>query len=98
MFVLGCHMMKKRDEWQATQEILVSIRKQKENKERKNSTTRPLFIITEKCPCMHVCVCVCVCVCVFASLRHMVVGLHSTRAWHDEKSGIVFLSAMQVGK
>ena len=77
MFVPGDHMMKRRDEWQVTQEILVSIRKKKENKERKNSTTRP-FHYYGKSVCVRACVCVCVCMCVFVSLRHMVIGLPST--------------------
>ena len=71
MFVPGCHMMKRRDEWQVTQEILVSIRKKKKTKEEKTASLGPFHHYGKS-------VCVRACVRVFVSLRHMVIGLPST--------------------
>ena len=85
VFVPVCHMMKRWNEWQVTQEILVSIMKKKRKQRKKLKQQHSArFIITEKvcvcvCACAHararVCVCVCVHVCVTAP---MVIGLPST--------------------
>ena len=60
VFVPGCHMMQRRDEWQVTQEIPVSIRKKKKRKKEKTAPLGPFHHYGK------VCVCVCVCVCVTA--------------------------------